>query len=61
MRTRLGVDLGTDRREFTGMRDCLVKTVRNDGFLGLYRGFFIGVASLFLYRGLYFGTYDTGK
>lgn len=63
VRTRLGVDLGKDtsQREFKGMVDCMKKTYQRDGIFGLYRGFFIGAASLFIYRGLYFGIYDTGK
>lgn len=63
VRTRLGVDLGKEpgKREFHGMWDCLRKTYSREGFLGLYRGFLVGVVSIFFYRGLYFGTYDTGK
>lgn len=37
------------------------KTYVREGISGFYRGFLIGAASLFLYRGLYFGIYDTGK
>ena len=41
--------------------DCYVKTVRADGLLGLYRGFWISCSCIFIYRGLYFGLYDTTK
>ena len=34
---------------------------KHDGIKGLYQGFGISVSSIFLYRGLYFGGYDTGK
>jgi solute carrier family 25 (adenine nucleotide translocator) protein 4/5/6/31 len=43
------------------MLDCMKKTYSSEGFTGFYRGFIIGAASLFFYRGLYFGIYDTGK
>jgi solute carrier family 25 (adenine nucleotide translocator) protein 4/5/6/31 len=29
--------------------------------LGLYRGISIAIPSIFIYRGLYFGIYDTGR
>ena len=34
---------------------------KHDGIKGLYQGFGISVCSIFLYRALYFGGYDTGK
>ena len=62
-RTRIGVDLGKsiNEREFTGLNDCLRKTWRSDGIYGLYRGVSVAVPSIFMYRGLYFGIYDTGR
>lgn len=62
-RTRIGVDLGrsSEDRQFKGLYDCLKKTVTADGIKGLYRGLSISVPSIFMYRGLYFGIYDTGK
>jgi len=62
-RTRMGVDVGksaTDR-QFNGLKDCLVKIFKHDGVKGLYQGFGISVFSIFIYRGLYFGGFDTGK
>jgi Mitochondrial carrier protein. len=63
LRTRLGVDLGRSKldREFTGMADCAVKIVKSDGIVGLYRGMNMAIFGIFMYRGLYFGFYDTGK
>jgi len=29
--------------------------------IGLYRGFLLSISTVFIYRGLYFGIYDTGK
>jgi solute carrier family 25 (adenine nucleotide translocator) protein 4/5/6/31 len=62
-RTRLSNDLkgakkgGT--REFNGLLDVYRKTWATDGFVGLYRGFNISFVGIFVYRGLYFGLYDT--
>lgn len=63
IRTRLGVDLGKElvQREFSGLTDCFKKTVKTDGIPGLYKGMAIALPSIFFYRGLYFGMYDTGK
>jgi len=62
-RTRLGVDakrLGGER-QFSGILDVYVKTVRKDGWRGLYRGFGISCICIFVYRGLYFGLFDSLK
>lgn len=59
-RTRLGADVGKgSEREFNGLVDCLSKTVRGGGFMSLYQGFGISVAGIIVYRGAYFGFYDT--
>ena len=62
-RTRLGVDIGKkmSERQFTGVRDCLTKIHRTDGMTGLYRGIGMSLVGIFIYRGLYFGSYDSGK
>ena len=55
-RTRLGVDARnpSGQRQFSGIIDCYVKTVKSDGVRGLYRGFWISCACIFIYR--YFVT-----
>jgi len=63
-RTRLANDLkstkaGAGGREFTGLFDVYAKTFKADGFAGLYRGFVISFVGIFVYRGFYFGLYDT--
>jgi len=63
-RTRLANDLkgakkGGGEREFTGLLDVYRKTWASDGIQGLYRGFNISFVGIFVYRGLYFGLYDT--
>ena len=38
-----------------------VKTFKSDGNQGLYRGFTISAVGIFIYRGMYFGLYNTLK
>ncbi|KAE9421236.1 hypothetical protein Angca_004863, partial [Angiostrongylus cantonensis] len=61
-RTRLAVDIGKAKdREFQGLTDCLVKIVKSDGPVGLYRGFVVSVQGIIIYRAAYFGMFDTAK
>jgi len=48
-------------RQFNGMVDVYVKTIKSDGIVGLYRGFVISCVGIIVYRGCYFGFYDTLK
>lgn len=64
-RTRLANDLKSNKkggeRQYTGMVDVYKKTIASDGIAGLYRGFVISCVGIFIYRGFYFGIYDTVK
>merc|ERR1712071_298601 len=62
-RTRLGADVGKGaaEREFSGLANCLSKTVKSDGILGLYRGFSVSVQGIIIYRAAYFGLYDSAR
>merc|ERR1712059_15453 len=62
-RTRLANDAKTKdgTRQFNGLVDVYVKTLKSDGIQGLYRGFTISAVGIFIYRGMYFGLYDTLK
>jgi len=61
-RTRLGADVGkADQRMYKGLADCLSKTVKSDGIVGLYRGFGVSVQGIIIYRAAYFGFFDTAK
>lgn len=61
-RTRLASDVGTGKKAFNGLGDCLMKTARGPkGVLSLYNGFGISVAGIIPYRGVQFGLNDTGK
>jgi solute carrier family 25 (adenine nucleotide translocator) protein 4/5/6/31 len=61
-RTRLAADVGSGKeREFTGLVDCLKKSVQKGGIGGVYNGFGISVVGIIAYRASYFGAFDTGK
>lgn len=64
-RTRLATDTldrqAGGRRQFKGLLDVYRKTLSSDGYVGLYRGFGVSIIGITLYRGLYFGAYDTMK
>ncbi|KAJ6831124.1 putative ADP,ATP carrier protein ER-ANT1 [Iris pallida] len=64
-RTRLATDAiecqTNNQRQFKGLIDVYRKTLSSDGFAGLYRGFGVSITGITLYRGLYFGIYDTLK
>merc|ERR1711981_516925 len=62
-RTRLANDAKGKggERQFNGLIDVYVKTLKTDGIQGLYRGFTISAVGIFIYRGMYFGMFDTLK
>ncbi|KAE8391354.1 hypothetical protein ETB97_008377 [Aspergillus alliaceus] len=64
-RTRLANDAksakGGGDRQFNGLVDVYKKTLASDGIAGLYRGFGPSVLGIVVYRGLYFGMYDSIK
>jgi len=59
----LGMDVGAKggEREFTGTVDCILKTAKQSGWGkgGVYNGFVVSCVGIVLYRGAYFGIYDT--
>jgi len=59
-RTRLASDVGSGKKSFAGLGDCIVKTVKGPGgFLALYTGFGVSVVGIVGYRGLQLGCFDT--
>eukprot|EP01080_Neovahlkampfia_damariscottae_P009871 gene9871-2193_t len=59
-RTRLASDVGSGKRDFNGLWDCLKKTSQGPkGVLGLYNGFGVSVMGIIPYRGVYFGLFDS--
>lgn len=59
----LGADIGKNmqERQYKGMVDCIAKTFKSDGLMGLYRGFMVSVQGIIIYRAAYFGCFDTAK
>jgi solute carrier family 25 (adenine nucleotide translocator) protein 4/5/6/31 len=64
-RTRLANDAksskGSGERQFNGLIDVYRKTLASDGIAGLYRGFAVSCVGIIVYRGCYFGFYDSLK
>jgi solute carrier family 25 (adenine nucleotide translocator) protein 4/5/6/31 len=64
-RTRLANDNKSAKkggaRQFNGLIDVYRQTLKTDGIAGLYRGFVISCVGIVVYRGLYFGVYDSVK
>jgi solute carrier family 25 (adenine nucleotide translocator) protein 4/5/6/31 len=64
-RTRLTNDLKSakkgGKKQFDGVIDVYKKTLASDGIAGLYRGFVISCVGIVIYRGLYFGIFDSLK
>merc|ERR1711921_169 len=64
-RTKLANDTKSGKkggeREYNGLIDVYAKTLKSDGIQGLYRGFVISCVGIFVYRGMYFGLYDSLK
>jgi solute carrier family 25 (adenine nucleotide translocator) protein 4/5/6/31 len=62
-RTRLANDLKSSKkggqRQYSGMVDVYKQTIASDGVAGLYRGFVCSCVGIFVYRGFYFGLYDS--
>jgi len=59
-RTRLASDVGSGKKSFSGLGDCISKTMKGpNGFFGLYAGFGVSVVGIVGYRGLQLGTFDT--
>jgi len=66
-RTRLANDAKavkkgkSSERQFNGLVDVYRKTYATDGFAGLYRGFMVSCTGIIVYRGCYFGFFDSLK
>jgi len=64
-RTRLANDNKSAKhggeRQYNGLIDVYRKTIASDGIQGLYRGFVISCVGIVVYRGCYFGFFDSLK
>ena len=56
--TRMAADVGG---QYKSLGDCISKTIKVDGVVGLYRGYGPSVAGIVVYRAGYFGLYDFSK
>lgn len=63
IKCRLQVDdvAGIKNRHYSGVMDCIIKTVKTDGILGLYRGMVVCAVREVPSFGFYFTTYKTCK
>merc|ERR1711924_218750 len=58
-RTRLASDVGSGKKTFSGLFDCMKKTAAGPGGFGaLYTGFGVSVIGIVGYRGLQLGCFD---
>merc|ERR1712039_634244 len=58
-RTRLASDVGSGKKTFSGLWDCMSKTAKHGGVMALYTGFGVSVVGIVGYRGIQLGTFDT--
>merc|ERR1712046_272236 len=59
-RTRLASDVGSGKKTFNGLLDCLKKTAAGpQGPAGLYAGFGVSLMGIIPYRGFQLGAFDT--
>lgn len=47
------------QKQYSGLVDVYKQTLKTDGIAGLYRGFVISCVGIVIYRGLYFGMFDS--
>jgi len=57
-RTRLASDVGSGKKMFNGIGDCIIKTVKSQGVTGLYRGWAVTCGGAFVYRGGQLGLFS---
>ncbi|CAG9328085.1 unnamed protein product [Blepharisma stoltei] len=48
-------------RVYKGMNDCAYKIWKADGIRGFFRGVWLSFPGVFIYRGMYFGLFNTLK
>merc|ERR1711862_184272 len=60
MGTRLASYVGSGKKTFSGLGDCIAKTMKGPGgVMALYTGFGVSVVGIVRYRGLQLGCFDT--
>lgn len=61
VKTQLQLDEKGDRKQYTGIMDCVKKTVKNHGVLGLYRGLSVLVYGSIPKSAVRFGSFEFFK
>merc|ERR1719213_1537395 len=56
--TRLASDVGSGKKMFNGISDCIIKTCRESGITGLFNGWGVTCAGAFVYRGGQLGFFS---
>merc|ERR1711862_554949 len=57
-RTRLASDVGSGKKMFNGIGDCITKTLKSQGIVGFYRGWAVPCGGAFVYRGGQLGLFS---
>merc|ERR1712080_520695 len=57
-RTRLASDVGSGKKMGNGIGDCILKTLKSQGIVGLYRGWAVTCGGAFVYRGGQLGLFS---
>lgn len=61
-RTRMAADIGkVGQSQYRSLQHCLITIYRSDGLGGIYQGIGMSLFSIFLYRSMYFGFWDSAK
>uniref|UniRef100_A0A915DSA7 ADP/ATP translocase n=1 Tax=Ditylenchus dipsaci TaxID=166011 RepID=A0A915DSA7_9BILA len=59
---RYAVSIGSSgKQEFKGLTHCTMKIAKFNGLASFYRGFFVSLQGIIIYRATYFGLFDTAK
>ncbi|KAF7285919.1 mitochondrial citrate transporter scheggia [Rhynchophorus ferrugineus] len=61
VKTQLQLDEKGDRKKYSGIADCVKKTVKNHGFFGLYRGLSVLLYGSIPKSAVRFGAFETLK
>lgn len=61
IRTKMAADVGkkNSQREFSGFMDCFRKVLKQGGLSAFYTALPLSLLNVTLYRGIYFGFYET--
>ena len=63
LRVRMAMEVGKTPKDriFNSYKDIIKKVNKRNGLTGFYKGYPISILGIFIYRGSYFGLFDTFK